>query len=77
MPIASYIFIEAQAGKPLDIAKRIRKLPGVKFANAITGLYDVIAYVEVERMEEMGPFITERIHRIPGVIKTTTNMVLG
>ncbi|MBI4572592.1 MAG: Lrp/AsnC ligand binding domain-containing protein [candidate division NC10 bacterium] len=77
MAISAYVFIESTPGKAGQVAEAAGKLPGVKMAHAVTGSYDVIAFVEVKDVTLLGEFITSRIHRLPGVLKTTTNVVVG
>ncbi len=45
-------------------------------AHAVTGSYDVIAFIEAESVAALGEFIGTQIHRLPGVVKTTTNVVV-
>ena len=52
------------------------KQSGVKMAHAVTGSYDVIAFVEAKDVAALGEFISARVHRLPGVVKTTTNVVV-
>jgi DNA-binding Lrp family transcriptional regulator len=77
MPIQAYIFVETTPGKPAQVADAVSKLPGVKMAHAVTGSYDVIALVEAKDVTALGEFISARVHRLPGVLKTTTNVVVG
>jgi DNA-binding Lrp family transcriptional regulator len=77
MAISAYIFIETTPGKSTQLAQTLVKLPGVRMAHPVTGSYDVIALVEAEDVAALGQFITRQIHRLPGVLKTTTNVVVG
>jgi DNA-binding Lrp family transcriptional regulator len=77
MALSAYIFIESTPGKVSQVVEAVAKLPGVKMAHAVTGSYDVIAFVEVENVTAMGELISGRVHRLPGVLKTTTNVVVG
>ena len=77
MGINAYVFIESTPGKSSQVAQSLARLPGVQMAHAVTGSYDVIALVEAEDVTALGQFITRHIHRLPGVLKTTTNVVVG
>jgi DNA-binding Lrp family transcriptional regulator len=77
MALSAYIFIESTPGKASQVAEAVAKLPGVKMAHAVTGSYDVIAFVEAKDVTAMGELISGRVHRLPGVLKTTTNVVVG
>ena len=77
MAISAYVFIEATPGNSSQVAQSLARLPGVQMAHSVTGSYDVIALVEAEDVTALGQFITRQIHRLPGVLKTTTNVVVG
>ena len=76
MAISAYIFIECALGKARDVAREIIKISGVKQAHAVTGSYDVIAFVEAPDINELGDVIISRVHSLPGVFRTTTNVVV-
>jgi len=76
MRIRAFIFIECTPGRPILVAEALTKVPGVEMAHAVTGAYDVIAFVEVENLAALGELISARIHGYPGILKTTTNVVV-
>lgn len=76
MTVQAYVFIECTPGKPTQVAAALAKLAGVEMAHAVTGSYDVIAFVRADGMAELGDLLSRDIHRLPGVIKTTTNVVV-
>jgi DNA-binding Lrp family transcriptional regulator len=76
MAIRAYVFVESTLGRATQVAEALAKLPGVEMAHAVTGAYDVIAFVEAASVSVLGEMISQRIHRLPGVLKTTTNVVV-
>jgi DNA-binding Lrp family transcriptional regulator len=76
MAIHAYVFIECTPGNPILVAEGLRSVPGVEMAHAVTGAYDVIAFVRAETLAVLGELISARIHRLSGVLKTTTNVVV-
>ncbi len=76
MTIRAYVFVESTLGNAIEVAVRLGKLPEVKMAHAVPGAYDVIALVEAESLAVLGELLSRRIHRLPGVLKTTTNVVV-
>ena len=76
MTVRAYVFIECTLGKATQVAEAMGKLSGVKMAHAVTGSYDVIAFVEAKDVISLGEFISAKVHRLPGVVKTTTNVVV-
>ena len=75
MAITAYIFIETAQAKAKDVNKQVRKIDGVKSSHAVTGPYDVIAFVEASEIAILGEFVVAKIQNIPGVIRTLTNVV--
>ena len=76
MSVQAYVFIECAPGRPTQVADALSGLPGVEMAHAVTGSYDVIAFVRAEGMAELGDLLSRRIHRLASVLKTTTNVVV-
>ena len=46
MVVKAYVLVQAQLGRSRTVAKAIAKVRGVKMVHAVTGVYDVIAYLE-------------------------------
>jgi DNA-binding Lrp family transcriptional regulator len=76
MTVQAYVFVECAPGKPIQLADALMKVAGVEMAHAVTGAYDVIAFVRAESMADLGDLLSRQIHRLPGVLKTTTNVVV-
>ena len=77
MPVLAYVFIETTPGKAGQVADGVRKLAGVKMAHPVSGSYDVIVFLETNDVAALGELIAAHVHRLPGVLKTTTNVVMG
>ncbi|MEM2094346.1 MAG: Lrp/AsnC ligand binding domain-containing protein [Candidatus Bathyarchaeia archaeon] len=71
----AYVFINAEPGKLWQITAVASKLKGVKMADAITGEFDVILYIELEDMNQLSNLI-ELIQNIKGVVRTHTSIVI-
>ncbi|MEM2915058.1 MAG: Lrp/AsnC ligand binding domain-containing protein [Candidatus Bathyarchaeia archaeon] len=71
MAISVYILIQARAGEAWNITEKIAKMKGVKMAHTVTGIYDVIAYAELDSLEEIKNIITE-VQNLKGIDKTHT-----
>ncbi len=76
MSILAFVFVECTAGRAIEVVREVRGLPGVKYAHAATGPYDVIALIEAADLQLMGEMVIRRIQAIPGVIRTQTNVVV-
>lgn len=76
MPITAYVLIMVEAAKAFEVLESIRRVEGVSEAHAITGEYDIIAKIEVADLKELGEKVIGRIHRIEGVERTVTAIVV-
>jgi DNA-binding Lrp family transcriptional regulator len=76
MAIQAYVLVDCVPGAPHQVAAALRKLPGVEMAHAVTGGYDVIAFLRTETMAELGDLLSRRIQRLKGIHKTNTNVVV-
>ena len=71
MQVAAYVLIQAKEEDPWQIAKNVSKLKSVKMAHSVTGMYDVIAYVEADDLKAIAKLV-RKIHAIKGVERTHT-----
>ena len=76
MSISAFIFVECTAGHAIQVAREVRNIPGVAYAHAATGPYDVIALIEASDLQVMGELVIRKIQGITGVIRTQTNVVV-
>lgn len=72
MAVGAYVFVNARAGGATKALEGIRKISEVKQAHLVTGLHDIIAYLETPDVNMMGNVILTKIHKIDGIDKTVT-----
>jgi DNA-binding Lrp family transcriptional regulator len=73
--VEAYILISTDPGKPWEVAETALQINGVKMAHAVTGPFDVVAFVEFTDIDELGELL-EKIHSIKGVLKTQTAIAM-
>ncbi|MCZ2856010.1 MAG: Lrp/AsnC ligand binding domain-containing protein [Candidatus Bathyarchaeota archaeon] len=71
----AYILISTDPGKPWEVADLTLHIESVKTAQAVTGPFDVVAFVEFTNIDELGELL-EKIHSLDGIIKTQTAIVM-
>jgi len=76
MAISAYVFIRTSPGKARDVAKAISGIGGVKSAHAVTGRFDVIAFVEAPDIAALGDLVLSKIHGVEGVLSSETSIVV-
>ena len=74
MMISAYIMINVEVGKILSVVEALRRVRGVSNVSVVAGEYDIIVRAEVQSLEELF-YLTEEIHKIPGIKRTTTHVV--
>ena len=72
MVVKAYILVNLVSANIPDALGNIRKVSGVKSADAITGPYDAIVQIEAEEMNQIGKIVTGGLLKVPGVAKTLT-----
>lgn len=77
MGVKAYVMINASPGRSLDLAAKMRSVPGIQDADAITGEYDIIAVGEAADVEALGALVVNHIQKLEGVFKTTTCLVIA
>jgi len=75
MSVAAYVMVQTEMGKAWNVSETALKMDGVKAAHAVTGIYDVIIYMEASNLEALKDNIT-KIHDIKGIQRTQTAVSL-
>ena len=70
--VCAYVLIQTALGKALKVAEEVSKINGVKNAAPVTGAYDVVAVIEVEKVSDIADLIVNKIHCVEGVRNTQT-----
>ena len=68
----SYVLMEVAPGKVRDAVKLLGSNPRIKRATAVAGAYDIVVEVEATDHNTLSKVITEDIHEVDGLVKTTT-----
>lgn len=70
---AAYMLMITEKGNAFSVAEQASKIKNVKAAHPVTGIYDVIVYIEAEEeLSDSLKGIVENIHSIDGVEDTIT-----
>lgn len=71
----AYVLINVEIGAEPVVLKKLRKLPNVREAHSVYGLYDIIAKVEFETLDGLKEYIYKHIRNIDKVRSTSTMIV--
>ncbi len=75
--VRTYVLIEMTAGHSRSLVETVRGLDGVKDVARVTGPYDVIVVLEAEGVDEISDIVSQQIHSMAGVVRTTTCVSMG
>ena len=75
--VKAYVLIEAKVGSSQGLMNALNLNASVVSASRVTGPYDVIAVVQEEDLNKVHELITEQIHHLDGVLRTTTSVSVG
>lgn len=73
--IGAYVLIKIAPGKSRTIVAQISKVEGVKTAHPVTGMFDIIAYLEASDINNLTGTVRTSIQTIEGVLRTHTAIV--
>jgi DNA-binding Lrp family transcriptional regulator len=63
-------------GQSEKVTAALREMEGVKAAHTVTGMYDVIAFVEAEDSAALGQLVISKIQTIDDTRRTHTCVVI-
>jgi DNA-binding Lrp family transcriptional regulator len=74
--VEAYVLIQAGVGRSAEVADAVRKIPGVRFADVVTGPFDVVVRAEAAEIDGLGKLIVAKVQAVVGVTRTLTCPVL-
>jgi DNA-binding Lrp family transcriptional regulator len=74
--VEAYVLIQAQVGSAAEVADAVGKIPGVRFADVVTGPYDVVLRADAADIDGLGELIVATVQAVVGVTRTLTCPVL-
>jgi DNA-binding Lrp family transcriptional regulator len=72
----AFVLINAEIGSEGDVLKDLTAIPEVKEAYMVYGVYDIIARVETDTMQDLKDTISWKIRRLDKVRSTLTMIVV-
>lgn len=72
MAAKAFVLVTVTVGHTKGVLKELKKLKGVKSADAVMGPYDIIAVIEGNSIDSVGTLITGHLHKIDGIQRTLT-----
>jgi DNA-binding Lrp family transcriptional regulator len=73
--IGAYVLIKIAPGKSRTLTEQISKIEGVKTAHPVTGMFDIITYLEATDLNHLTGIVRQRVQKLDGVLRTHTAIV--
>jgi len=73
--IGAYILMKIAPGKSRNITEEVARIEGVRTAHPVTGIYDIIAYLEASDINNLTGTVRTKIQTLDGVLRTHTAIV--
>ena len=75
MPTA-FVLINTEIGSEAEVLKQLKEVEGVAEANAVYGVYDIIARVTADTIDKLKEIVTWKVRRLDKVRSTLTMIVV-
>jgi len=72
----AFVLINAEIGSESEVLKGLKVIGEVKEAYMVYGVYDIIARIQTETMQELKDIISWKIRRLDKVRSTLTMIVV-
>ena len=75
--VEAYVLIQVQVGRSAEVADAVGKIPGIRFAEVVTGPYDIVVRVEATEIDGLGRLVVAKLQAVAGVTRTLTCPVVN
>jgi len=70
-----YVLFSLKPGTKKDFITKVRKIKAVKEARLVIGIWDAVAKIETENMEELEKVYCNEIDKIPSITNSRLHIV--
>lgn len=69
---AFFVFIKTELGKTYDVAFAVAEIEGVSEVYSVSGTWDLLVKLYLDKDADVGHFINENIHKVEHIRDTQT-----
>lgn len=73
----AFVMINTEIGSESEVLEELKAIPEIKETYLVYGVYDIIARIETETMQELKDTMSLKIRRLDKVRSTLTMIVYG
>ena len=77
MAAKAYILIDVEVGSASEVVDRLSDLERVLSVDAVSGDCDIIMVAIATDLQGIGDLVSQEVHTIPGIKRTSTCLALG
>ncbi len=70
--VEAYVLIRAEVGRSAEVADAVGKIRSIRFADVVTGPYDVVARAEAADIDRLAKFVVAKVQAVVGITRTLT-----
>lgn len=70
--IGAYLLVNTNGKDDEGVLEVLKKMDEVTNAHIVTGLHDIIVFLEEENMEKLSETMINKIRKTDGIVKTVT-----
>jgi DNA-binding Lrp family transcriptional regulator len=71
----AFVLINTEAGMEQEVVNHLKTMKQVKEAYTVYGVYDAVAFVEADKIDELKNIVSYELRKINGVRSTVTMMI--
>ena len=71
-----YVMINTELGAESEVVKKLKEIKEVKETHLVFGVYDIIARIETENMEDLKDIVASQVRGLDKVRSTLTMLVV-
>lgn len=72
----AFVLVNVEAGTDREVLENIKKIPEVRTAYMVYGVYDIIVMLESDTLERLREMVTKKIRQLDKVRSTMTMIVM-
>jgi DNA-binding Lrp family transcriptional regulator len=73
--INAYILLNTEIGSESHVVRALRKIEGVKEVHGLWGVYDIIAHIKADSVDDLKHIVTKRFQSIGGITSKLTMII--
>ena len=77
MTAKAYMLIDVEVGRAAEVVERLSDLERVMAVDQVSGDCDIIMVAIATDLQGIGDLVSQEVHTIPGIKRTSTCLALG